>query len=345
MRRPRVRIVAAMAAVALVAAVAGAIALHIGSRSPASVIPSPPPQTSASPAPSGTPPSPATFRGIFQFTGTPLPDNAAVAGGVLLYTWTDLEPVAGSLDLSALERDAAPWTARGKHVAIRVMTEKTGTSATPGWVYRLGVKAVRRSDGTVAPQYWNERYLDALGRFAQMLAARLDGDPRIAWVQAGVGVGGETKVENIGPSDVDAVKSWRAIGYSDDLWFRTTQRVAAAYKAVFRRTPIAIAVNASFIGGTKGYGEGLVVDFLSAHGIWPQDDGLRPDTVERDPGWHRQPHIEEQYLPAGRTGHPLAADLAAAMATKPAYILVYGSDLADPLNAATLGQFAAGART
>jgi hypothetical protein len=282
------------------------------------------------------------FHGVFQFNGPPQPTNRYVAGGMLLFYWSQLETSDGVFNWAAIDSAAQTWTSQCKKVGIRVMTSATTSStspysgsATPKWVYDLGVPKVTELDGSTHPQYWSGIYKAKLNAFVHALAQRYDGQPWLAWMQGGIGISGETKVDAFN-SNPNRLALWTAVGYTDPLWLQTIEELAAQYKSAFVHTPIVVAIDSSFIGGTPGYSGNTVVNWLAPSGYWLQDDGLRPTTAYTNPLWQTTTHLEEQYLAASRTGDTLMQDISTALKVGGDWVLIYGSDIADPANQSTL---------
>jgi hypothetical protein len=287
-----------------------------------------------------TPPPPPVsgYQGIFQFTGTPQYHNPYVAGGVLIVPWSTVEPQPNVFDWSSVNSQIAPWVAAGKKVAIRVQANELGDTDTPSWVFSQGVPQINPYGSIKSPIFWNTTYLQDIKGLAQNFAAEYNGNPNVAWVQATIGVYSETKVDT--DNSAGAQKVWDANGYSDPLWFSTVKTIAGYYQQSFTKTPLVVSIDKSFIDGNAGLDTDSMVDWLTSVDIWPQDDGLRQTTVYSDLNWLKSPHISEQYLSTTSTGDTLAGDFKAGMASKPTYMLIYGSDIENPANQSVLAQYA-----
>jgi len=316
----------------------------------AGVVPPPSPTPTPSPAPSG-------FRGIFAFnsmSNTALfSDNPNVRGTVLTYYWAQLEPQAGQFNWSAIDNDMKPWVAAGKSVIIRVSAAgwkkwqpaQHSEQGTPQWVFDQGVKQVKDDDGSIKPEYWNPHFLSSLADFVHAFASRYDGNPNITCVEIGVGDGGETKVDTSKAADV--LKLWQAIGYTDALWFSAIQGIVTMYDASFTKTPLALMPDASFIGGSSGFAEQKVIDYvvkLNNRNIWIQDNGLiggkaLPSSLQSLPkGW---PLLSEQRNDTVASGTTLESDVQTALGQGAVAMLVFTSDLQNTKNTATLAKYAA----
>jgi len=279
---------------------------------------------------------PSSYKGIFQFTGTPQYTNPDIKGGVLIIPWATVEPEQNVFDWSTVNSQIAPWVAAGKKVAIRIQANELDDSDTPSWVFSGGVPQINPYSTVEAPIFWNSTYLSDLQNLAKNFGAEYDGDNDVAWVQATIGVYSETKVDTDNSSAAQSV--WDANGYTDPLWFSTVKTMAGYYQQYFTKTPLVVSIDKSFIDGNAGLDANSMVDWLTSVGIWPQDDGLRQTTTYTDTNWFNHPHISEQYLATDQTGDSLLGDFQAGMAANPTYMLIYGSDI-NTANQAVLSEY------
>jgi hypothetical protein len=304
-----------------------------------------------------TPPAKTGFRGIFAFnnmTQTSLfSDNPNVAGTVLTYYWAQLEPQPGQFNWSIIDNDMKPWIAAGKSVIIRVSAsgwknwqpKQNSVQGTPQWVFDQGVKHVTDSDGSIKPEYWNPKFLSNLADFIHALAAKYDGNPYVVCIEMGIGDGGETKVDT--GKDPNLLKLWQGIGYTDAAWYGAITSIINMYVQNFTKTPLALMPDASFIGGTSGYNEQKVIDYiikLNNRNVWVQDNGLiggkpLPSSLASLPkGW---PLLSEQRNDTATSGTTLESDLSTAISQGAVCVLVFTTDLQNTKNAATLAKYAA----
>lgn len=296
------------------------------------------------------PPTTSGFQGILAFnTGNSsvLASNPYLIGAELGYYWSQLEPQQGQYSWDLIDNDMAPWVANGKKVTFRVKTAgwpawqpPFSKQGTPQWVLNQGVPFVTDDDGSVKPQYWSKTFLDNLQTFVQALADRYDGNKNILAIEIGVGDGGETKPDTSKASDV--LKKWQGIGYTDTLWWGAIQGIVQMYVEAFSKTSLVLMPDASFLGGTKGYDEQLVTQYVAKYGVWLQWNGLVSGA--KLPGSFsglKVPVICEQLNAAGQNKRSLDADLQTAINLGAVAALIFTSDLEDPANAATLQKFAA----
>ncbi len=226
----------------------------------------------------------------------------------------------------------APWVSHGKKVILRVPTSgytswmpPYSQSGTPKWVYNLGVPSVTETDGSVLPQYWNPLFLQSYADFVHAFALRYDGNPNVAYIDISLGIGGEAKVDSHN-SNPNQLQLWKAIGYTNPLWWNAVQRIMEAYTSSFNHTPLAVMPDKVFMENTAGYTAALLLDYAVQHGLWLQDNGLAAHRV-LPPQFMMVPHPEEQIAATNVTGDTLYGDIQQALALGANYILVFGTDL------------------
>jgi hypothetical protein len=301
-------------------------------------------------APAPTTRAPATtavdrpaFQGVYEFAGDNSAADAtdpALAGVVLVYYWSQIEPAKGVYAWNVIDHDMAPWVAAGKKVVLRVSTSGApswdppySASGTPAWVYADGTRRIH-DHGETLPVYWDPAYLADYGTFVQHLGQRYDGDASVAFVEPGIGMGGETLAET--QASAAGIAAWKAAGYSDSVWLHTVETIASFYRASFPTTPVYPLVDRTFFDGSGHYFN-TVMSWLAAVPHWGlQDDGLSA-TQALGPQWAGKPLALEQ-LNATRVSHDrLCADIRHGLnALHGTYLLIYRSDLVAPGNAACL---------
>jgi hypothetical protein len=306
--------------------------------------------TTPPPPPVTTPPT--GFKGVFAFNNMANPtlfvDNPGVVGTVITDYWARLNPAPGVYAWDIIDNYIKPWAAAGKQIILRVSTagwknwqpQLNSKQGTPQWALDQGVPFVTDDDGSIKPQYWNGKFLDALHTFVQALGARYDGNVNILAIEIGVGDGGETKPDTSKASDV--LSKWQTIGYTDANWWAAIQAIIQMYVGAFKQTPLALMPDASFLGGTKGYNESLVVNYAAKYSIWMQWNGLVAGaTLAGSLVNVKMPLICEQLNAAGQNKRSFLQDAQTAIKLGAVAMLAFTSDLQDPANAAALKQIAA----
>jgi hypothetical protein len=202
--------------------------------------------------------------------------------------------------------------------------------ATPGWVYAAGVPHVTTSNGSVLPVYWDPPFERAWGGFIAIMARHYDGDPHIAYVEAGIGEGGETLAETE-TSDPERAERWlspnvKPVPWSVGTWAGYVETIAADYVRDWHKTPVAVMVDSTFFGGDHAALLSLE-RWLIDHGVRQfQTNGLTPDLVLTSP-WRKVTVSAEERNCSCTSGASLAATLARARAVHARWVLVYAGDV------------------
>ena len=201
-------------------------------------------------------------------------------------TWNDLEPEEGDFRWEILDTYAQPWIAKGKKIALRVMTCSQVEEGTPEFVRQAGAKGhwftyPKKSSGLDFPPRWEPVYddpvfLEKLGNFLAAMAARYDGDPNVAFIDIGsLGIYGEgnprpeypltddEKAQNGGVDPVRYPTPWktRLSKLHIDLWRRH-----------FKRTQL-IGLD-GFDGGWNPNSDGVLMAYCRENGIGFRDDSI-----------------------------------------------------------------------
>jgi hypothetical protein len=319
-------------------------------------VPTPKPKSSPADPPSSTTvpakkPAPATsdpdFRGIYEFAGGNSSTDATdpdLAGVVLIYYWSQIEPQKGVFDWTLITNDMAPWVAAGKKVILRISTSGQAAwdppysgDATPQWVFDDGARSIVDSGETI-PVYWDQAYLTDYSAFVQSFSQEFNGNPSVAFVEAGIGMGGETLPETNGSASSAA--DWDADGYTDALWLSTIEQIASFYQ-VFTKTPVYPLVDETFFGTDQTDLNSLMDWFRSVPNWGLQDDGLT-STLTLGPLWLGRPIALEERDQTQVSGDCLCADISNGLFNLlGTYLLLYQSDIDNPANGTYLRQAAA----
>ncbi len=211
---------------------------------------------------------------VFYDSGNADPTKSAITGGHMKFDWKQVETGVGQYDWSVVDRWLAMESASNKPTGIGFATYNgscCGGDLTPSFLYDLqpDMKVVC-SDGWVVPKYWSEAYLEEYGRFIREFGKRYDGDPRVEFVEIGVGIYGETK-----PSDSTHVQCLRNAGLTSNLWIETGMRIIDEYAAAFPHTRLLLMYAPFF--ENRGERKALT-DYAASLGIGLKHNGLKPDT-------------------------------------------------------------------
>ena len=308
------------------------------------------PTAPPSSVPVATVPS-AGFQGIYEFAGDNSAADAsdpALAGVVLVYYWSQIEPEKGVFDWSQIQSDMAPWVAAHKKVILRISTSGAASwdppysgDGTPAWVYADGARSVS-DNGETLPVYWDQAYLDDYQSFVQSFGAQFDGNPNIAFIEPGIGMGGETLPET--DASTSGIAAWESDGYSDALWLSTVEKISTFFETPFKGTPIYPLVDRTFFDGDATDIDAVMAWFKAQPGWGLQNDGLSA-TQTLSSEWSGAPLALEQLNSTETSGDCLCSDISNGLdKLHGSYLLIYKSDIDNPTDAGYLSQAAAAAR-
>ncbi|MGQ9567272.1 MAG: DNRLRE domain-containing protein [Anaerolineae bacterium] len=245
----------------------------------ADVAPTPPPADQVVQGPSGGVSALARpfapFPGIYQFYDSRNvdPRQYPIVGGHTVLDWPFIEPAEGQIVWDRVERWIAAEAALGKPVGIGFSTYNglcCGGSAVPQWVYDQDPNAKVICNGNwVVPKYWNETFLTKYANFIRALGQRYDGDPRIAWVEIGAGMYGETI-----PCENELDPCLQAAGLTSDLWVQTVNRITSEFRAAFPNTTLLLQMAPFFLSNHE---RKAFTDYAASLGVGMKHNGLRPD--------------------------------------------------------------------
>jgi hypothetical protein len=313
------------------------------------------PTTTPTTSPTTNPQPSSTFHGVYEYASanSSVDADAAdpdLAGVVLDYYWSQIETTKGVYDWSVITNAMAPWVANGKKVILRLATAGQpgwdapySGSGTPSWVYTDGARSVSDNTGETVPVYWDSAYLSDLSTFVAAYAAEFDGNPNVALIEAGVGMGGETKPET--NLSADGLADWEGVGYTPSTWLATVETISNDYRQDFTRTPVYALLTSTFLqsGGVNWTDYQALATWYTTAPAWGlQNDALSATSSLPDPGaWAGASGLVlEQAQSTTVSGDSLAADAANALSQHAGYLLIYRSDIDNPANSATLAQLA-----
>lgn len=217
-------------------------------------------------------PSPGVY--VFLDNANLDPRVYPIVGGHLKFHWDELEPVAGEVNLGAIENWVAQQAALGKAVGIGFTTYNgidAGGDLVPPWVYREAPEArVLCANNWSIPRYWSEAYLSRYERFIRTVGAAYDGDPRVAWVEIGVGLYGETT-----PARDQYDTCLQEAGLTSALWVQTVNRITDIYRQAFPTTPLFLQMSPYFASESE---RRAFTDHAASLGVGLKHNGLRAET-------------------------------------------------------------------
>ena len=139
----------------------------------------------------------------------------------------------------------------------------------PDYVFQLYPSAkVVCSDGEAIPKYWDAGFQQEYRRFVQALGQQYDGDPRIAFLEVGVGVFGETQ-----PAYDDYDDCLIDAGLTSQMWTEYVEWVVDITRA-FPTTPLTLMFAPRFL---SWYERRDFTDYAAQRGVGLEHCGLEPD--------------------------------------------------------------------
>ena len=218
--------------------------------------------------------STAPYPGVYQlWDSQPVDPNVyPVVGGNVIFLWDFLEPTEGNIVWDRLERWIVAEAATNKPAGLGFTTYNgtcCGGNATPLWVFDQDPSAQLVCNGEVIPKYWNETYLQKHANWIKAIGARYDGDPRIAWVEIGTGIYGEST-----PCENQFDSCMQQAGLTSELWVQTVNRIVDDYREAFPTTPLMLQMAPFFLDNRE---RKAFTDYAASLGIGFKHNGLRYD--------------------------------------------------------------------
>ena len=187
--------------------------------------------------------------------------------------WNALQPGENTYNWNALDSWINVESALNKPFGLGLDTYEgacCGGVGVPDYVFQRHPSAkVVCPDGEVIPKYWDPGYQEEYRRFIQTFGQRYDGDPRIAFLQIGVGVFGETQ-----PAYDAYDKCLSNAGLTSAMWVEFVEWTIDTYRQALPNTPLVLEFVPRFI---ELKDRRLVTDYAARQGVGLQHSGLRPD--------------------------------------------------------------------
>ena len=201
-------------------------------------------------------------------------------------TWNDLEPEEGDFRWEIFDTYAQPWIAKGKKIALRVMTCSQVEEGTPEFVRKAGAKGhwftyPKKTSGLDFPPRWEPVYddpvfLEKLGNFLRAMAARYDGDPNVAFVDIGsLGIYGEGAPRPTYPLTAEEKAQNKGVDpnrYPPPWKTRLSKLHIDLWRKHFPKTQL-IALD-GFDSGWNPNSDGVLMQYCRENGIGFRDDSI-----------------------------------------------------------------------
>ncbi len=234
-----------------------------------------------SPTPTTNPHARAPYPGIYVFLDNDNVDPALypeVTGGNMTFNWGDIEISRDLYDWSAVDKWIEEESRLGKPVGIGFSLYDgrcCGGNRMPRWLSWEDESTVVRCDAMnwAIPRYWHPSVLAAYRGYIQAFAARYDGDPRLAWIEMGTGIFGESK-----PADTEDWACLQQAGLSEQLWIDTSKQIMDAFAAAFQQTPILYQFSPTYNPESYSIRQRReLTDYAVSLGIGLKHNALSPD--------------------------------------------------------------------
>ncbi len=200
------------------------------------------------------------------------PQAYPIVGGHVTVQWKTLQPAADTYDWAWLDNYLTADWKYGKPDAVGLDTYDgacCGGIGVPDYVFRRYPAAKVTCDGEAIPKYWDPGYQQEYGNFIRAFGARFNGDPRISFVEIGVGLFGETQ-----PAQDQYDGCLQAAGLTQSLWVEYAQWVIDRYVEAFPDTQLVVEYAPRFLSSCE---RKTITDYAANRGVGLQHSGLKPD--------------------------------------------------------------------
>ncbi len=222
------------------------------------------------------PPAPASSvpPGIYGFYDWQHrdPRTYPLDGGHVTVQWKLLNPAQGRYDWAWLDNYLATDWRLGKRDGVGIDPHDSlsaGGIGVPGWVVARQPSAAVTCAGEPIPNYLDPVFREEYARFIAAFAAAFDGDERLAFIEIGVGLFGETQ-----PAEEVHDPCLLAAGLTSQAWVAYGQWVIDQYVAAFSRTPLLLEFAPRYLSPCE---RRTLTDYAAARGVGLQHSGLTPD--------------------------------------------------------------------
>ena len=174
-----------------------------------------------------------------------------LVGGHQSFRWDRLEPTEDNYQWQYIDDFINAQLAAGKQaVGIGIVTyggRAEGGNAVPSWVFaQKGARKIVCSGGHEIPRYWDAVYLREYEDFIADLAARYDNDPRVEFVQIGVGLYMETQPSQGSSDDACVEAAMQADGKTRWSWPYMVNDIIDIYRRHFQNTTLLLLSEPTF---------------------------------------------------------------------------------------------------
>jgi len=200
------------------------------------------------------------------------PRTYPIVGGHITPQWKILQPAEGRYDFGWLDSWMNNEAALGKAIAFGIDPYDgtcCGGSGVPDYVYQLYPSTKVMCGTELIPKYWDPYYKQEYQRFITALGQHYNGDPRIGFIEIGVGIYGETT-----PSETEFIPCLQSAGLTSSIWVDYVKWAIDAYVAAFPDTQLLLEYAPVFTSMTE---RRTVTDYAAVRGVGLKHSGLKPD--------------------------------------------------------------------
>lgn len=171
---------------------------------------------------------------------------------ILPVSWPEIEPSKGVFNFDSLDTIIDIWNKAGKRVMLRVIpySQDNGNDSTPAWIYDTvpSITFTSTTLGTVKiPVVWSDQFAAEYSSFIMALARKYDQDPRVQYIQIGIGLGGYMNAA----SPNEATTPFLRAGWALKVWNKYIDNLIGLYYSNFTHKQLVITMTPEFLSGYR----------------------------------------------------------------------------------------------
>ncbi len=195
-----------------------------------------------------------------------------IVGGHITPMWKHVEKGPGVYDWSFPDDWIAQQASLGKVVGLGFDPydgQCCGGNGMPDHVKQRYPNSVFYCDGWELPRYWDAGYKAAWRSFVQALGEHYNNDPRVAWIEATVGIYGETS-----PAESEFIECYKAQGLTSEMWIDFVSFVVDVYVEAFPDKTLFLEYVPYFDYRLE---RREYTNYAGSRGVGMKNDALKPD--------------------------------------------------------------------
>lgn len=223
-----------------------------------------------------------------------------IVGGHITPQWKYLQTGPGDYDWTFLDNFMIDEASLGKAIAVGLDVYDGvghGSSGVPDYVYSMYPSAKLVCNGETIPKYWDPGFQEEYGRFIAAYGRKYNGDPRIGFLEVGVGIYGETA-----PAEGIFENCLLEAGLTSAIWVEYAKWAIDNYVAAFPNTQLVIEYAPFFYSRQE---RRLITDYAASKNVGLKHSGLLPEgggdaLIPNPDDWN---YGTGQYDPMVKWGH------------------------------------------